>query len=287
MCQHQALSEVCVLKSVVAVVDTDSFSKAIDAIGGIDDFNTPERRVVVKVGIYNTETGICTTTKTINSITESFNKSSQILITESDSGAGLGLKRLELWNDCYSERVNPFNLSNDESTTDVNIAGETVPFSQVLMGPNTFISTHVPRRYEEAGLEDLMNLGSIIKNLLGLILDTKKHRFHDQLPTALLDMYEAVGGIDLAVLDGTNVYLGYKKERLTVNPDVLLVGRDAFAVEAVGMHLVGFDPLENPVLQEAHNRGLGEIDLKQINIVGDIDTPRKMIAKAFGGMQSS
>ncbi len=274
------------MKPIVAVVDTDSFSDAIDAIGGVDDLNTPERRVVIKVGIYNTETGICTTTGTINSITSAFTKSSKILIAESDSGAGPGLERLKLWNDCYSERVTPFNLSEDESTVDVDVSGETVPFSHTLMEPNTFISTHVPRRYEEAGLEDLMNLGSIIKNLLGLILDTRKHRFHNKLPVALLDMYEAVGGIDLAVLDGATVYLGYKKERLTVRTNVLLVGKDAFAVEAVGMHLVGFDPLENPVLQEARKRGLGEIDIDRIEIVGDIDSPREKIATAFRRIQA-
>ena len=139
-------------------------------------------------------------------------------------------------------------------------------------------------KFEEAGFEDLMNMGFIIKNLLGLILDTKKSRFHEQLPTALVDIHEAVGGIDLAVIDGTNVYLGLKKERITVSPGVLIVGTDAFAVEAVGMHMVGFDPLENPILQEARNRGLGEIDLDQINIIGDIDTPRQVVLDAFSSL---
>ena len=269
------------MKPIVAVVDTESFSNAIDLIKGIDAINRPDRRLVIKVGIYNPKTGICTTPKTLNAIIESFDLSPEIIIAESDSGAGPGLERLEIWNDCYSERVVPFNLSNDELTKEVEVAGERVPFAHVLLEPNTFISTHVPRRYEEAGFEDLMNLGFNIKNLLGLILDTKKHRFHKQLNTALLDMYEAVGGIDLAVLDGTTVYLGYKKARVTVNPNILVVGRDAFAVEAVGMHLVGFDPLENPVLQEGRNRGLGEIDLSKIEILGDIDTPRKYVLDAF------
>ncbi|MHA1908479.1 MAG: DUF362 domain-containing protein [Candidatus Thorarchaeota archaeon] len=270
----------------VAVVDTESFSQGIDLIGGIDDLNRPDKTLVVKVGIYNPETGICTTPKTIDAIIESFDLSPEILIAESDSGAGPGLERLKIWENCYNDRAIPFNLSDDELTKDVTVAGEKVPFSHVLLEPNTFISTHVPRRYVEAGLEDLMNLGFNIKNLLGLILDTKKHRFHEQLTTALLDMYEAAGGIDLAVLDGTKVYLGYKKERVTVSPNVLVVGRDAFAVEAVGMHLVGFDPMENPVLLEGKERGLGEIDLSKINILGDIESPRKLVLDAFKKLAS-
>ena len=126
-----------------------------------------------------------------------------------------------------------------------------------------------------------MNLGFIIKNLLGMIPDKKKHIFHNQLPVALLDIYEAIGGIDLAVLDATHVYLGWKKERITVSPNILIVGTDAFAVEAVGGYLVGFEPTEMPVLQEAKKRGLGEIDIDRIEIIGDIETHRQKVVQAF------
>ena len=268
----------------VAVVDNDSFTKALDLIEGINDLNTPERKVVIKVGIYNPQTGICTTVNTLNSIINSFDKATEVRVVESDSGAGPGLKRLEIWRDCYNDRVVPFNLSDDKDTKAVEIAGESVPLSHILFEPNTFISTHVPRRYEDAGDEDLMNIGSIIKNLLGLIPDTKKYRFHEQLPTALLDIYEAIGGIDLAVLDGTHAFLGWKKKKSTVSPRVLLVGKNAFAVEAVGAYLVGFDPTEMPVLQEARNRGLGEIDIDKINVIGDIEAPKHMIIEAFRGL---
>ncbi len=275
------------MKPIVAVVDFESFSKAIDIIGGIDDLNRPDRRLVVKVGIYNAKTGICTTPKTLNSIIDSFDLSPEILIAESDSSAGLGLEKLEIWNECYNEKVVPFNLSNDTRTNEVEIAGERVPFSHALSEHRTFISTHVPRRFEQAGKDDIMSLGSIIKNLLGLILDKKKYRFHKHLSTALVDMYEAAGGIDFAVLDGTTVYLGFQKKRVTLSPNVLLVGRDAFAVEAIGLHMVGLDPLENPMLLEARNRNLGEIDLEKIEIVGDIETPRIKILEAFDGLKQS
>ncbi|MHA2040159.1 MAG: DUF362 domain-containing protein [Promethearchaeota archaeon] len=268
----------------VVVVDNKSFNKALDLINGIDNLNKPEKKVVIKVGIYNPETRMCSTVNTINTIVKSFNKVKNFLVVESDSGAGPGLKRLELWKDCFNDLVKPFNLTDDTKTNLVNVAGEKVPLSHVLFKPNIFISTHVPRRFKDAGDDDLLNLGSIIKNLLGLIPDKKKYRFHKQLPSALLDMYEAVGGIDLAVLDGTHVFLGHGEKRKTISPKLLIVGKDAFAVEAVGAHLVGFDPNEMPVLQEAKNRGLGEIDLDKINIIGDIEPSRRMIGKEFQKM---
>ena len=268
------------MKPIVAVIDNHSFSRAIDIIGGIEDLNT-EKRLVIKVGIYSTDTGICSTVNTLNSIINSFDNAPEILLVESDSYAGPGLERLEVWKECYNDRVTPFNLSDDKDAKTVEVAGESVSLSHILFEPNTFISTHVPRRYEDAGNDDLMNMGSIIKNLLGLIPDKKKFRFHERLPTALLDMYEAVGGIDLAVLDGTQVFLGRKKEKITVSPRLLLVGRDAFAVEAVGGYLVGFDPTEMPVLQEARNRGLGEIDIDKIDIIGNIETARNRVIEEF------
>ena len=274
------------MKPKVAIVDTDSFVEAIDLIGGISDLDDPEKTVIVKVGVFAAKTGICTTVKTLNSIIDAFANAKKIFVTESDSFAGSGLERLEIWKDCYNDRVVPFNLSDDVVTKEVEITGETVPFSHVLFEPKTFVSTHVPRRFEETGDEDLMSMGTILKNLLGLILDKKKFRFHEKLEMALMDMYEIIGGIDLAVIDGTRVFLGRGKERTTVSTEVLLVGRDAVAVEAVGAYLVGYDPLERPLLQEANDRGLGEIDIGKIDIVGDIEAPRKMVIEAFDKLRS-
>jgi uncharacterized protein (DUF362 family) len=269
------------MKPTVVVVDNDSFTEASERIEVMNDLNSPEKRVIIKVGIYNPETGICTTPKTLQSIINAFDRSSEILVTESDSGAGPGLERLQIWKECFSDRVAPYNLSDDKETKDVEVAGEKVSFPIIFSEPNTFISTHVPRRYEEAGLEDLMNLGFVIKNLLGMIPDTKKHRFHDQLPIALLDIYEAVGGIDLAVIDATHVYRGYKTRRTIISPNILIVGTDAFAVEAVGGYLVGFDPSEMPVLQEAEKRGLGETNIDRIEIIGDIESHRQRVGLSF------
>lgn len=269
------------MKPTVVVVDNDSFSNAISQIEGMDKLNSPEKRVVVKVGIYNPETGICTTVKTLQSIIDAFDKAPEILVTESDSGAGPGLERLEIWKECYNDCVVPFNLTDDKETQDVEIAGEMVPFPKIFSEPNTFVSTHVPRRYEQAGLEDLMNMGFVIKNLLGMIPDTKKHRFHEQLPKTLIDIYQAIGGIDLSVIDATNVYRGYKERRITLSPNILIVGTDAFAVESVGGYLVGFEPSEMPVLQEAKRRGLGEINIDRIEIIGDIESYRQKVGQAF------
>lgn len=274
------------MEPIVAVVKSDSLNQAFDILGCMSRLNTNERKLVVKVGIYNTVTGICSTVETLNQIINSFNKVDEIIVTESDSNAGPGNERLEVWRECYNDRAFPFNLSEDKYTKQSTIAGESVPLSHIFFEPNTFLSTHVLRRYRNSGLKDMMNMGTVVKNLLGLVPDRRKNRFHDKLPTALLDLYEAVGGIDISVLDATHVFLGEKNKEITVSPKLLIVGEDAFAVEAVGAYLVGLEYVDMPVLREASERGLGETNIDRIKVVGEMDAPREYILGAFNSINN-
>ena len=252
--------------SKVAIVEFDgdvqeSFKYGLELIGNIDDLNTTESPVVIKVGVFNHRTKTHSTVSVVDAIVDSFNKAPQIFIAESDNYKGTGSERLQIWKKLFTKRVVPFNLSDDPNTRTVKIADEEIGFSHILFKPNVFVSTHVLRAYK---------VGSIVKNLLGLIPDAKKARFHKKLETTLLDAYEAIGRIDLAVLDGTYTYHGAKTiasaQRTKTN--TLLVGRDAVAVEAVGATLVGLNPENIPVIQEAVNRGLGEGNIRKIEVVG-------------------
>jgi uncharacterized protein (DUF362 family) len=182
-------------------------------------------------------------------------------LAESDNYKGKGLDRLHIYKDLFSDRVVPFSLSEDTETRKVSIADESIEFSHILFDPHVMVSTHVLRKAE---------IGSVLKNFLGLIPDRKKARFHTKLVPALLDAYEAVGGIDLAVLDGTYAYLDpTNDEDEGIRTDMLIVGRDAVAVEVVGAKFCGLEPEEMPLIAEAVKRGLGEGDSKNITVLGD------------------
>jgi len=271
-------------KVVVTEFDKDveqSLHKTLKHVK-IDDLNTKERPVVIKVGVFTPTSGQYTTVDVIEDLVNSFDKAPKIYIAESDSYGGAASEKLQIWQKVYNERVVPFSLSTDRNTRTAKITDEEVAFSNIIFKPNVFISTHVPRRYQDAGSHDMANIGSILKNLLGLIPDRKKHRFHERLPTALLDMYEAIGGIDLAVLDGTYTHLGVKKKRNRIETNMLVIGRDAISVEAVGAYILGSDPMEMPVIKEAMNRGLGEGDINKIEILGrEVENLRQKIIRSF------
>ncbi len=253
--------------SKVAVVDTrtdiqTAFKKALDLIGDIDDLNTRERPVTVKVGVFRHKKGHhYTTVEVAHAITTRFDKAPVVYLAESDNYEGKGLERLQIYKEVFTHQVIPFNLSEDTDTKKVTITDESIEFSHILFEPHVLVSTHVLRKAE---------IGSVLKNLLGLIPDIKKARFHEKLVPALLDAYEAINGVDLAVLDGTYAYLDPAcEEDEGVRTDMLVVGRDAVAVETVGAKFCGLEPEKVPIIQEAVKRGLGEGDFKNIKILGD------------------
>lgn len=251
-----------VVGSKVAIIRFDekdgiSLDHALKLIGGIDDLNNQKRSVTIKVGIFTTAIEHHSSVSAVKAIINSFSKAPEIFITESDNYKGTGSERLQVWKELYTRNVVPFNLSQDTDTRPFQIADETLQLSHVLFKPNVFVSTHVLRTFER---------GSILKNLFGLVPDRKKARFHKKLPAALADMYEAIGGIDLAVMDGT--YLWHAWGGPTTQMNTILVGRDAVAVETVGAILAGMNPQKMPVLQEFAKRDLGETDIRNIEIVG-------------------
>ena len=251
------------MKPQVAVVEFDgnsqsSVEKAIELIGGIKDLNTSKRTVTVKVGVFDPNDGNHTTLDVAEGIIMCFDKAPKIFFAESDNYRGTGLERLQIWRKLFSDRVVPRSLSEDSETKKVRVADVEMDLSKVLFKPNVFVSTHVTRGFEK---------GSILKNLFGLVPDPKKAKFHKKLPALLCDIYEAIGGIDLAVLDGTYYFAKVGGENRT-RMNTIIVGRDAIAVETVGAVLCGIKLEKMDILKEAARRGLGEGELDKIEIVG-------------------
>jgi len=235
-------------------------------VNGINDLNTPEREAVVKVGVFSHKAGNHTSVPVIDAIINSFSKAPKIYLAESDNYQGTGLERLQIWRELFSERVVPFNLSNKANRI-VRLAEQDMKLSHILFKPNVLVDTHILRTFES---------GSILKNLFGCIPTSKKRKFHKILGQLLADIYEVIGGVDLAVLDGTYFWQGAGDSPVRMN--VLLVGRDAVAVETVGAALAGLKLEKMPVLQEFIKRGLGEGDLENIEILG---TPLDSLKKEF------
>jgi len=259
------------LSSKVAIVSLHEglgvLSRACHQIGGIDELNGHERQVVVKVGVFSHKADNHSSVGVVKAIVDSFDRAPRILLAESDNYQGTALERLQIWKGLFTERVVPINLSDESNSRSVVLAGQEMKLSNALFKPNVLVSTHIMRSFER---------GSILKNLFGCVPSPKKARYHKVLPSLLADIYEEIGGIDLAVMDGTFFWRGAGQFPIRMN--TILVGKDAVAVEAVGAELAGLKLEKMPVLQEFAERGLGEIDLRNIEIVG---TPLETLKAKF------
>ncbi|MCJ7718685.1 DUF362 domain-containing protein, partial [Candidatus Bathyarchaeota archaeon] len=244
-----------------------SLKKALELIGNVTDLNTSKRSVVIKVGVFDQNAENHSSVGVVDAIVKSFNKAPKIYLAESDNYRGKGTERLQIWKELFTDRVVPFNLSDDTETRKVKVADEEMQLSHILFKPNVFVSTHILRTFER---------GTILKNLFGLVPDVSKAPLHRKLDTLLPDIYEAIGGIDLAVIDGTYLYRGAganphatkDASRYRVKMNNLIVGRDAIAVETVGAILAGLKLDKMPILKEAIKRHLGEGNIDNIEVVG-------------------
>jgi uncharacterized protein (DUF362 family) len=251
------------MTSKVAIIEFDgitireSLKQAIDLIGGITDLNTAKKPVIIKVGVFSHKAKNHASVNVVDAIINLFDKAPKIHLAESDNYKGTGSERLQLWKELFTERVTPLNLSEDPEPKAMKLAEEEVNLPSVLLKPRVLVDTHILRSFES---------GSILKNLFGCILDSKRAKYHKILPTLLADVYEAIGGIDFAILDGTHFWHGAGND--PVKLDTLILGKDAVAIETVGAALAGLNPQKMPVIQEFVKRGLGEGDMNNIEIIG-------------------
>jgi uncharacterized protein (DUF362 family) len=258
------------LNSVVAAVDLrenklDAMGNACDLIGGISDIDDSNREVVIKVGVFYPESGWYSTIETVDGIIKAFTRAPKKYLVETDNYKGTGTERLKVWERLFSDSVIPINLSEETETMPVDVINPikkvTIDLARLILKPRVFVDTHVMRAYPR---------GSILKNLFGLPPTRKKAQYHKSeiFFSLLTSLYEAIGGIDLAVLDATYFSQFFKGKSARTRTDFLFVGRDSVAVEALGLHLAGIRPEKTELIQAFVEKKLGIGNLEKIDVVG-------------------
>ncbi len=112
-----------------------------------------------------------------------------------------------------------------------------------------------------------------MKNAFGGLLNTKRHYTHTVIHETLVDLLtiqkEIHTGI-FTVMDGTLVGTGPgPRTMIPVERDYMLASQDSVAIDAVSARLMGFDPLSIGYIRLAHERGLGNGSVEDIELLGD------------------
>jgi hypothetical protein len=129
-----------ILTSRVAILEFNgnyakAFSQTIQQINGINELNTSERSVVVKVGVFSHKVGNHTSVGLVKAIIESFDRTPKVFLSESDNYQGTALERLQIWKELFTEKVTPANLSDEENTRKVTLAGQEMNLSTRSSSP--------------------------------------------------------------------------------------------------------------------------------------------------------
>ena len=114
-----------------------------------------------------------------------------------------------------------------------------------------------------------------MKNAFGGLLSERRHWTHAVIHETVVDLLaiqqEIHSGL-FAVMDGTFVGDGPGPRAMWVEEkDLILASADQVAIDAVSAYLQGFDPMELNFVRLGHERDLGVGDIKQIEVVGDVD----------------
>ncbi|MBI5778347.1 MAG: DUF362 domain-containing protein [Planctomycetes bacterium] len=111
-----------------------------------------------------------------------------------------------------------------------------------------------------------------IKNSFGGLLKEARHYAHKHIHEVLVDLMimqqELHPGI-FSVMDGTVCGDGAgPRTMVPVIKDYILAGADSVALDAVAAKMMGFDPLKIDYLRICNEMGLGNAEMKNIEIVG-------------------
>jgi uncharacterized protein (DUF362 family) len=115
-----------------------------------------------------------------------------------------------------------------------------------------------------------------MKNAFGGLLNEHRHWTHPVIHETLVDLLMIQKRIHrgvFAVMDGTFVGDGPGPRCMVPHiKNVILASSDQVAIDAMAAKLMGFDPIKDiKFIRLAHERGLGCGDVRDLEIVGDVD----------------
>jgi uncharacterized protein (DUF362 family) len=123
---------------------------------------------------------------------------------------------------------------------------------------------------------NVVSLG--MKTMLGILPERKKGRHHSKLDQVIVDVVSALPP-QLTIIDATKAMEGQGPfEGEPIQFDIVVAGNNVVSTDACAAMIMGIDPPSIYHLRLASKKGLGPIDLKDIEVRGD---PIEKVRRAF------
>ena len=272
--------------SIVAIQKTasDSFediqkavAKVVEDIGGLEDIIKPGYKVIIKPNLVATPTdrlsGGVTRWEVCMAIYEMVAAMGATPILAESSACGVNTEDVIKkcgYQDLRDQGIPFVNLkdkANDDMICTMPMKHGTILQSfktwELVRDADAIITVPVLKTHDQTEI----TLG--MKNLKGLLCDVQKKEFHTKgLVDSVCDLVETLKPC-LEIIDGTYGQQGlgpiYGETR---KMDLIIGSKDLVACETVAGLIMGYEPEEVMITKQAYERGLGEMDIDKIDVVG-------------------
>jgi uncharacterized protein (DUF362 family) len=260
------------MKTTVALIKHKNPELAVQKVLEIIDIPhliSPDEKILIKPNYLcakHPSTGVTTDTRVISAIIQFVKKCGVTNIVVADGGWSdtdrtfdvVGIREL-----ANRVGVKLVDLNNDERVT-IQIPGAAV-LKDVYIA-KTVLECDSIINVAKLKIHVFATVTLSIKNLMGVMLP--KIMMHTNLDEKLVDLASLIKPT-LNIIDGT---VGCERSEYSGDPvpmDVIIGGRDIVAVDVVGSLVMGVNPHKVGYLPLAAKRGIGTMNLEDIEVIGE------------------
>ena len=186
------------------------------------------------------------------------------------------------------------NISNDGVAVEVNSR-----FTRQLVVSRDVLEADILVSLPKFKTHSLTQVTGAIKNMFGIVVGGEKSRMHavassyKNFSEALVDIYQ-IRPPDLMIMDAVVGMEGNGPSSGDPRQVGKIIASDnGVALDAVMVTMMGKRPTKIHLLKLAAERGLGEIDVSKLDVIGELDTlekfrmPSTFICHVSGGIAST
>ncbi len=253
---------------------TEAVKRAVEQVGGLEDIVSPGDLVLVKpnlVRIPPSDNGTATRWEVSKAVADLVAERGARPVIAESAAAGVDTEEV-----MKATGYSPLRELGYEVVDLKSCPREVIPVPEGYVVFGELPSWDLVRRADVIisvpvlKTHDQTEVTLSMKNLKGLIDDATKKAFHREgLLEGVVDLMTALKP-RLTVMDGTICQEGMGPIFGTPKRmDLILASKDLVAADAVAGKIMGYDPTEVMITARAAARGVGEMDLGRIHIVGD------------------